>query len=52
MIRPLRARHRMMITALAIALAVLFIAAIAVRKPAPIIPQLPAKLTQPGGGRP
>ena len=50
MILQLRMRHRVMITALAIALIILFIAAIAARKPIPVTPRIPEKLTQAGGG--
>jgi len=49
MIRRLRTRHRVMITALAIVLIILFIVAIAARNPAPVTPRIPEKLTQAGG---
>ncbi len=50
MIRRLRTSHRVMTAALAIVLIILFIAAIAARKPAPMTPRIPEKLTQAGGG--
>jgi hypothetical protein len=44
MIRPLRVRHRRMITLLAVALIALFIAALVARKPAPVMPRIPEAL--------
>ncbi len=52
MIRPLRRLHRLLIVLLAFILIVLFIASLAVRKPAPINPQLPNVFLQaPAGGQ-
>jgi hypothetical protein len=52
MIRSLRSRHRAMITLLAAALIALFIAAIALRNPAPVTPNIPdALLRTERGGR-
>lgn len=55
MIRSLRSRHRVMIAALTVALIVLFIAVLVVRKPAPVTPNIPGALrktpTGDGGGK-
>ena len=50
MIRNLRRQHRTMIALLAVALAILFIASIVVRKPAPANPQLPDSLLPAANG--
>lgn len=53
MIRQLRRLHRLMIVALTLVLAILFIAGLVVRKPIPTNPQIPNTLLQasPGGQR-
>jgi hypothetical protein len=44
MIRPLRQRHRRMVTVLGVVLPVVLVAGIAARKPAPIVTTLPSAL--------
>ena len=51
MIRPLRTRHRRMITLLAVALIALFVAAMVARKPAPVTPRIPETLIREGERR-
>jgi hypothetical protein len=49
MIRPLRVAHCRVTIVLSLALALLFIAALLIQKPAPVNPQLLNSLTQRGG---
>jgi hypothetical protein len=49
MTRPLRKLHRRIFYALALGLVWLFIAAIALRRPAPLTPRIPDALRAPAG---
>ncbi|MGH9843211.1 MAG: hypothetical protein ACREEM_31110 [Blastocatellia bacterium] len=49
MIRPLRKIHRLAFVVLSVALVLLFVVALWVRRPAPITPRIPDVLLQPGG---
>jgi hypothetical protein len=50
MTRSLRQRQRALITVLTVLLALLFIAALLARRPAPVSPRLPEALQQNAGG--